>query len=927
MAPSLKRDQFDKKFAPIYKGQLLIDELKNSSKQLTKTILRTVDSEDYQKYLFQDALHAKIRMDTSIYADIDIVISKAEDLLSELLERISIKGKQSEEELHKLDNIKNVMVEVFPALQVILDNHIGILIKQNAEAAEENNKLHEELRLQVLKAQGEALTSANRSSSEDISALKKELQNFKSDVIDKSNSASSEVGRLRTQLLSLEVGKNAVEQALTSQTNKYTVLKANLKKQSDLEDALAQAYIARDKLKSSYEKCETDYKNQVEQLRDRITEASIDMKLAQSEKIEVDKKLGIVTQERDNLKQRNGDLERAKTELLAFANRQKESAQSFQAKTSELNLSVTELKSQCKIHEKHLSALKEEHRKLQDEHDEKSAAFRSHQALLDILQPKLDAKNRECQAAQDKCESIETELAGLRAQALVPTSVDHADLKARNEIFLLKGELAQLKFSRDNFKDEKRKLESELSTKNQQLLVSQKGSNDNAISLTAAKEEIVSLGENYDLIIHAFRQESAKLHQANEKLEEGARAYDQLKSEKELEIKDILKKQQRSSSNDHQMTIRGRNSLLAELADLGDDNSDSSEEADANRTNLPDMKDYLKKLEKKYRTLEIESLKYTEQAKESNQSEGNTRSALAACQNELKIRESEKVEAQAKVTALERQLEQHKSMNVGSAEICCENAEATASILGSQRGINIRTDPAHQEVVRNIEMQQKKELEEKYAELLQTHKQLSHDFNQLKDSTSRPSPEQRASWEQSYLDDPQEQNPLDDPHDLPDFSMNEEQAGPSEGAAADGDPGRAPAEDAMEGVMLTNELAFEFLVSGTPYTGSRTTDVHPIVMKTMKDTVDTWVKKSFAWEKVSYEPRCMEIKRLKTNKSRAPDHDITADEWTACRKCIKSKMPCTMHLSKTGKPVVLPLPLEDRSANATPADLGYYIKQ
>ena len=496
MAPSLTKDQYAKKFAPVNAGRLLIDHVKDSANILVDVVIETAGSQGFQDWEKTEAFERVVRKKTAIYADIDVIQACAVNLLDELLSRISIKEEQTKEALLKLDNVQNIIVKVFPALQVILDDRFGILIRQNAETAEENKKLHADLRLKEIELRGMNLESMNHSFNTNVSNIQEEIRNFRREVDSKSRAAAAEISHLRA-----EIGKLEQEKANRMQLQKHTLFEEYLDSKAKEVDILEKSLI-----------------------------------------------------------------------------------------------SVT---------------------------------------------------------GEDQLNTIEQQLEDNQYK------INHIlDLKNSSELRI-----------NDIFREDL----------------------SNVTRMTKEKKE---LNDKCDELITKYQKVSDKLR---------THAWQSSKSNPSR------------ASEDYSILLSGAN--CPQLNAHGD----------------VLMNDILDEMERVEATLEL------------------TRHHLL--------------------------------------------------------------------------------------------------------------------------------------------------------------------------------LPYEFLISGTPHNGPRTTDVHPTVIKAMNETIATWKNKSFAWEKKSYEPRCQEVRRLKTNKARAPDHDTTKEEWSACNKCIRSRMPCTMNLTKTGKPVVLPLPVEQRSANTTPADLGYYVKE
>jgi hypothetical protein len=131
-------------------------------------------------------------------------------------------------------------------------------------------------------------------------------------------------------------------------------------------------------------------------------------------------------------------------------------------------------------------------------------------------------------------------------------------------------------------------------------------------------------------------------------------------------------------------------------------------------------------------------------------------------------------------------------------------------------------------------------------------------------------------------------------------------------------------ESAMGGDSPTR---FQFLVSGRPFDGVKTRNVHPQVVQSVERMIEKWNKKKKAGKWVQWAPvyRCVDVRFGGDNRTRCPPHADTSD-WSACRQCITRKQPCMMVL-KDVEPLVLPLPIGERPANSTPRDINYYIKQ
>jgi hypothetical protein len=121
---------------------------------------------------------------------------------------------------------------------------------------------------------------------------------------------------------------------------------------------------------------------------------------------------------------------------------------------------------------------------------------------------------------------------------------------------------------------------------------------------------------------------------------------------------------------------------------------------------------------------------------------------------------------------------------------------------------------------------------------------------------------------------------------------------------------------------------YSFLISGTPTQGQRTLTVAQDLRDGVEAMRPIWLGKSQnktnkTWLPASVTKKCVESKLSRLSNHMA--HEDPDDPKTACPRCVRLKLPCIIAYPGH-RPAVLPLPIGDRSAQATPFDKGYYIQ-
>jgi hypothetical protein len=103
--------------------------------------------------------------------------------------------------------------------------------------------------------------------------------------------------------------------------------------------------------------------------------------------------------------------------------------------------------------------------------------------------------------------------------------------------------------------------------------------------------------------------------------------------------------------------------------------------------------------------------------------------------------------------------------------------------------------------------------------------------------------------------------------------------------------------------------------------------VDPPIIQMMDDQVARW-ENNTAWatswkaNTTTSRKRCSEARVLGLNKQRSPYVD---NPTTACTFCIKSGKFCV--INGVHGPVVMPLPVSERSAGATPLAEDFFVKR
>jgi hypothetical protein len=121
-------------------------------------------------------------------------------------------------------------------------------------------------------------------------------------------------------------------------------------------------------------------------------------------------------------------------------------------------------------------------------------------------------------------------------------------------------------------------------------------------------------------------------------------------------------------------------------------------------------------------------------------------------------------------------------------------------------------------------------------------------------------------------------------------------------------------------------VSYSFLVSGELANGPRTLAVDPSLLEMMNQQVSRWEGRP-EWATIwkasigTSAVRCSESRVLRMSKSRSPH---APNPTSACQMCIQSRKLCVL-VGENG-PVVMPLPVSERSPGATPLAGDYYVK-
>jgi hypothetical protein len=121
--------------------------------------------------------------------------------------------------------------------------------------------------------------------------------------------------------------------------------------------------------------------------------------------------------------------------------------------------------------------------------------------------------------------------------------------------------------------------------------------------------------------------------------------------------------------------------------------------------------------------------------------------------------------------------------------------------------------------------------------------------------------------------------------------------------------------------------SYTFLVSGDLVTGQRTLAVDPSLFQMMNAQIARWESRPdhVDWSrptKLSHK-RCADTRVFKVSNARNPP--ASENPNVACSDCVKKRVLCTL-VGDEG-PVVVPLPLSERSPGATPTNGEYYVKE
>jgi hypothetical protein len=121
---------------------------------------------------------------------------------------------------------------------------------------------------------------------------------------------------------------------------------------------------------------------------------------------------------------------------------------------------------------------------------------------------------------------------------------------------------------------------------------------------------------------------------------------------------------------------------------------------------------------------------------------------------------------------------------------------------------------------------------------------------------------------------------------------------------------------------------YTFLVSGHVTNGLRTSIVDPAIIDKMNAQIARWdVNSHVNWagsSPVSHK-RCSETRVQQFRKAKNPPAWENPNE--ACAHCVANKILCVLVVGQLGLgPVVVPLPVSERSPGATPTNGGYYVK-
>lgn len=122
-------------------------------------------------------------------------------------------------------------------------------------------------------------------------------------------------------------------------------------------------------------------------------------------------------------------------------------------------------------------------------------------------------------------------------------------------------------------------------------------------------------------------------------------------------------------------------------------------------------------------------------------------------------------------------------------------------------------------------------------------------------------------------------------------------------------------------------LGYSFLVSGLLDHGTLTINVAPSLIAKMNAQIARWNgqedKSSWTTKGSASATRCVEVRRGAFDRKKAP---LASDpnNSVACPRCIRLKQLCVLIRSRG--PVVVPLPLGEKGANASPMSGDYYVK-
>jgi len=154
------------------------------------------------------------------------------------------------------------------------------------------------------------------------------------------------------------------------------------------------------------------------------------------------------------------------------------------------------------------------------------------------------------------------------------------------------------------------------------------------------------------------------------------------------------------------------------------------------------------------------------------------------------------------------------------------------------------------------------------------------------------------------------------------------QSSPAAGTFGQGiQPQSSPTAGTFGPLLQQPAQSYSFLVSGDVATGQRTLAVNPSLIQKMNDQIARWESNpGYAnWQGATglSHKRCANTRVFKVSNARNPP--ASEHPNVACKDCVKKRVLCTL-VGRNG-PVVVPLPVSERSPGATPTNGEYYAKE